>query len=341
MSPSLGERALFLIHPATDDCSLMKTTPGIAMKAYWEEQQITDLIEWSFAPHQQRQLRHLPDICVRPGGIRWEDIFMGSEPYEGIPISPEDRAVTVPGLELSLSPLLDEVPIGAPVRLSYYLDNRSPQPVPVPSSIGFKAGVVSGRVIDPTGTARRFSTMLRADGPGLVMLEPDGSVGHSLTLLRGRDGALFPYPGMHHVIVTLQWFVSGMLFSFSAETRVMVGPAVTEGHVRAAGTVLSTPDALLTLVIGGDHLVEGVEAIRTALAEPVLRPHYAYTEARRLMMPAGARKADIEQAASLIDDATVMSPAELARASAWIKARRGKAAQQLQKILRSKEKSIK
>jgi len=88
----------------------------------------------------------------------------------------------------------------------------------------------------------------------------------------------------------------------------------------AARKVLATPDALLTLALGGDHLENGIEAINAALKNPVLRPHFAYVEAKRLAQRFGNRKGDLKAAASLIDAATVMSPAEFRKAAQIIKA---------------------
>jgi gamma-glutamyl phosphate reductase len=101
----------------------------------------------------------------------------------------------------------------------------------------------------------------------------------------------------------------------TGETNIMVTPAVDEGHSEAALKVLSTPDALLTLVLGGDHLTDGIEAIQTAVENPVLRPHFAYVEARRLAKPFWDREADLEAASELIEDSTVMSPAEIEKAA--------------------------
>lgn len=99
----------------------------------------------------------------------------------------------------------------------------------------------------------------------------------------------------------------------------MVTSAVDQAHAEAALKVLSTPDTLLSLAIGGDHLYEGMAAIDAAIANPVLRPHFAYIEAKRMATRFRDRKADFGAAAKLIDSSTVMSPAELKRAAAWVK----------------------
>jgi hypothetical protein len=176
-------------------------------------------------------------------------------------------------------------------------------------------------VIDPTGTERTFSPLLRCveDLP-LETLAPKGSVRNSITLLRGAQGALFPLPGVHRIIVEAHWETGSVEAVVAGETEVMVASAVDEPHARAALKVLSTPDALLTLVLGGDHLDEGIEAIQTALTNPILRPHYALIEAKRVGERFGKRKANLKAAAELIDDATVMSQAEVQKTAAIVKA---------------------
>ncbi len=46
----------------------------------------------------------------------------------------------------------------------------------------------------------------------------------------------------------------------------------------------------------------------------MLRPHYAYIEAKRLATRFGKRKPQWERVEELIEDATVMSPAEVQKA---------------------------
>jgi hypothetical protein len=89
-------------------------------------------------------------------------------------------------------------------------------------------------------------------------------------------------------------------------------------HARAAAHVLSTPDALLTLVLGGDHLKDGVDAVKAALGNPVLRPHFAYIEAKRLCQGFFARQPELEQAAALLDGGTVLNASEARKAASML-----------------------
>jgi hypothetical protein len=120
--------------------------------------------------------------------------------------------------------------------------------------------------------------------------------------------------------------MTGVELSVSGETNVMVTGAQDEDHAHAALKVISTPDALLTLVLGGDHLPEGIETIQAALKTPVLRPHYAYLEAKRVGERFGKRKANLKAAAELIEEATVMSPAEIKKCSKLARAQGGETA---------------
>jgi hypothetical protein len=69
------------------------------------------------------------------------------------------------------------------------------------------------------------------------------------------------------------------------------------------------------LVVGGDHLAEGVSAIQAAVENPVLRPHYAYIESKRVARRFGKRRPDLSTARALIDETTVMSDSERAKAT--------------------------
>ena len=95
-------------------------------------------------------------------------------------------------------------------------------------------------------------------------------------------------------------------------------PAVDAAHADVARKLLATPETLLVLAFGGDHLKDGIAAIHAALGNPVLRPHFAFIEAKRVGQPFGRRKADPGAAAALIDATTVMNAAELRKARRMI-----------------------
>lgn len=297
----------------TVNLGFMNTTDVISASAT-STNPFPNNIQWSFANDDQKRLRHMPDIYVRSGGTPF------GASYATTPISPTDLVVEATGLSLEVSPLLESVPLGAPVRVNLSLTNKSDKPMEAPASLSLGSGFVKGKVSDPGGRVRTFSPLvLCVDDLPFRTLQPGESITNSLTLLRGGQGALFPTSGVHHITVEVRWDAGGVEAIVTGETSVMVMPAVDENHARVAAQVLSTPDALLTLVLGGDHLAEGIGAIQAALKNPVLHPHFAFVEAKRVAEGFGKRKANLKAASDLIDDSTVMSPAEVKRAAALVK----------------------
>jgi hypothetical protein len=299
--------AMGLYHNPVDN-GFMHTTPDIAANAV-PPVQFPDNILWSFSPEDQKRLRHMPDIWVRPGGISF------GAAYGTAPISPTDSVEEAEGLTLAVKPLLESVPIGAPVRLDFTITNDTDQALPVPASLSMKAGAVRGRVVDPSGVVRTFWPLVRCiEAEEIRELEPGKNVTDSVTILRGAEGALFPASGAYRVFVDLEWSLGEATIRLSGDAPVMITPPVDENHAAAALRVLTSPDALLTLVIGGDHLEDGIEAIRSALDNDVLAPHYAYIEAKRVGNRFGRREPDIDAVAQLLAEDTVMSGRERIKA---------------------------
>jgi hypothetical protein len=262
-------------------------------------------IQWSFNGEDARRLRHMPDPWVRPGMIPF------GQPYGSTPISPADMMDLSGALTLDVEPLLEAVPIGAPVRVRLVLTNESDGPLEVPESLSLKNEHVAGRTVDTAGIARTFRSVFRCvESHSHAVLAPGASMTADMTLLRGAEGALFPAAGMYRVEVELTWQVGGLPVRVSAGTPVMVTPPVDESHGRAAMRVLSSADLLLTVAIGGDHLEEGTAALKTALADSTLAPHYAAIEAKRLGRRFFDRKADPKAAIAAVSEDTVMSLSE-------------------------------
>jgi hypothetical protein len=296
--------------PVTEDFSFMNQTAR-AVERCTPESPITDRIKWNHADRNLFQLRHWPDIYVRPGGVEF-----GRANNTNPPITPVDRAVDVPGLELRVIPLEGhaEVPLGAPVRVELALKNGDTYALPIPTDLSLKSPHVSGTVTDPAGVARSFRSIFccdRAD-TGLNDLAPGAETLASLTLLRGGDGALFPSSGVHKVSVDITWSTAdALLCAIQASTTVMVTPPLSASHAAAAHKLLATPNTHLVLVLGGDHFTDGVEAVQQALKDKVLKPHYASVEAKRQASGYFGRKADCNTARDLIcGDGCVMSVAE-------------------------------
>lgn len=293
-------------------------------------------IQWSYHPDNLKQLRHYPDPYVRPGGVAFGGASMTTPP-----ITPTDLEIDVAELAIELSPLLGEVPLGAPVRIDFGLVNHGDRPISVPADLSLKGEAVAGHVVDPAGNERSFRTVVRcAEDHSFVSLAPGELRAESVTLMRGAEGALFGSPGVHRVVLEVHWEAEGMVATVRGETSVMVTGVVDARHAAAAHKVLSTPDAHLVLAIGGDHLDEGIAAIQAALDSPVLRPHFAVIEAKRLGRRFGRRKADPKAAADLIDNSTVMSGSEIGKMAKIAGAAGATVAKDLGKTLKSKAKGM-
>lgn len=301
--------AMGLFHNTVDN-GFMNTT-GVIASSGTAATPFPNNVQWSFAPDDEKRLRHYPDMFVRPGGVAF-----GGASSTTPPITPNDLEVEMEGLELRVSPVLEAIPLGAPVRVNIELINTSNQPVVTPASLSMKTGFVKGQVVDPSNATKTFLPLVRCieDHP-LTILEPGKSITHSLTLLRGGQGALFSTPGLHQIVVKLHWDCEGMEVVVSGQTTVLVTGTVDADHAALARQLLATPDTLLTLVLGGDHLSEGIKAIEAALDNPVLRPHFAYIEAKRWANRFGKREANLKAAAQLIDKTTIMSQVEEEKAA--------------------------
>jgi hypothetical protein len=294
------------------DFGVMNTTDVLARRA--TQPAFPENALWSFAADDRHRLRHLPDPWVRPGGIPF------GQSFESAPIADEAAAEAPAGLKLHVEPLLEVVPIGAPVRVEFRLSNHGRRPVEGPASLNVRDGAVRGRVIDPAGVERAFLPLIRCiDADETRELKPKEKLSHGITLLRGGDGALFPIPGVHRIVLEVTWRAGQRVATVSGETSVIVTGPETHKHAVAAHRMLTVPNAMLTLVLGGDHLKDGVSTIHRALACQQLTEHVAWIEAKRLAVPFFERPARLEQAVDLLDERTVMSQAEIARAAEIIK----------------------
>ena len=263
-------------------------------------------IQWSFNAADAQRLRHMPDPWVRPGIIPF------GQPYGYAPISPTDMMDMGGAMALRVEPLLDSVPIGAPVRVRVTLTNNIDAPIDAPQSVSLKSEHVSGRVVDPSGASRSFRSVMRCiEEHDHEVLKAGASIYADITLLRGSEGALFPSSGVHQVEIDVAWELDGMPVRVSARASIMVTPPMDGSHAKAALVTLAAPDLLLTLALGGDHLDEGVGALQTAMSEETLAPHFAVIEAKRVGRRFGSRRANPKAAIQCINADAVMSPSEV------------------------------
>jgi hypothetical protein len=299
--------ALGLYHPSAGDhgTHIMQTTDVIVANAS-AATPFPANISWQHSAADQKRLRHFPDHWVRPGG----QAFGGDYATAPLSVDAADGA-----LRLEVTPLLASVPLGAPVRVHVRLTNRSDGPLRVPASISLKRGALHGVVRGPARRDKTFRTCVLCVDEEIETCElaPGASLERDETLLRGREGPLFDAPGLHQIAVHLDWHDGDHTLRVSAETAVIVGSPVDEAHANAARDVLACPDLLLLLAFGGDHLADAQGALAKALDNPVLRPHFAFVEARRLSEAFFDREARLGEAEALLDADTVWSQSEKAK----------------------------
>lgn len=261
-----------------------------------------------FSPLSKGFLRHDMDVALRPGGLSFG--FRG-----------EDRqslatGVAAPdGLVIAAKTITPVAPLGAPVRIEIELTNTSKYAVRVPADIGLKGGRLGGRTKHAQGLVHRFRPFVRCnDSRRLQVLAPGDSLRASLTLLRGSDGPLFSAPGLTQVDLELAWVLNSRRVVLSCTAHVMVTPPEDAQHAALALELLTTPEAMLLMVMGDSELTQrGRDVIWKALSHKVLRPHYSYIEARRASRE--TRSADLHPSAAAAIQAgkCVASPAEARR----------------------------
>ena len=299
-----------LLHPQADGPTLISRTANIE-----DDPNFPNNIDWEFSGDSRRTLRHAPDSFVRPGGgMEFASNLPGALPADASEVSSADVSSTI---ELEAEPVTGTIPLGAPLRLELQLRNSSQREFVAPKRPDFDSGTLSGTVTGPGGVSRSFQTMLRelSDASTLEALAPEESRSHAVTLLRGADGPLFAAPGMHEIELTASWWVDGHRFHTRTTTQVLVTGVQSAKHAEAAKAVLSTPNTLVAMVVGGDHLDDAVEAFQTALESEVLRPHFDYLEARRRHKTPTAEPEDLAAVVAELDDSSVVSSREAAKLS--------------------------
>ncbi|KAF5135226.1 hypothetical protein E5D57_005870 [Metarhizium anisopliae] len=286
--------AFGLYHTEADHSFLARTVKilGDSTAAVPFDHQIT----WNYSNEDLKRLRHFPDAYVRPGSV---DFSLQNDEK---PRLPDDSAVDVPGLELTLMPLQVDVPLAAPVRISLAITNNGDAEIPVPKNFGLSSSFTSGIVTDSAGTARAFRPLVVYDCvEELAPLAKGKSARASLTLLGGPDGHLFQSSGLNTVTANVSWNVASghdgnmnqpAVVSLRGSTTVLVTPPVDAAHARAAHAILTTPSTQTLLVLGGRHLEDAIKAYEVALGDETLGRHFAAVEARRLVTKFFAEKPD-------------------------------------------------
>jgi len=235
-----------------------------------------------FSEGDKIRLIHLPDICVRPGGIPF-----GFE-YTTSRIGFHETTYRSRGFSLKVSPLHSIVPLGAPVRLEIQMVADAGYGLPRDIRLG--SGFVRGEVIDPKGVPRTFASIkscsekncaLNSSGctdPGWSAKEDANQRLSGLTLLRGPEGFLFAESGQYRIRVFVEWRDEGKLQSASAETDIFIKAIdlADEKHASLVTEVLRTPDLLYAIALPGTPH----ELVDRLIDDEELGPHYRYNAAR-------------------------------------------------------------
>lgn len=300
--------AMMLYHPDNSyENYIMQKTVHIARNAV-PPQEFPHNIQWAFSPRDTHLLCHLPDIAIRPGGVSF------GTPHYRLPVNVRDEIIEAEGLELEATPQLEVVPFGAPVRVNFSLINRSDGDKEVPGSLSMKTGHISGRVIDPSGAAQYFATIIHYTRDfRLQKLEAGKRLNHSVTLLWGTQGPLFPTSGFYRVILEVRWDQEGVEVRATGGTGIMVRDPIDDAQACAVLKIFSNPNSLLALAVGGDHIKKKYKAFDGALNHDELKPHYALVEAKRTGQFFKHRPPDLEAAVKIVKADTVMSRAEILR----------------------------
>ncbi|MBI1840102.1 MAG: hypothetical protein HYR88_04540 [Verrucomicrobia bacterium] len=274
-------------------------------------------MEWDFAPDDLERLRHWPDIVVRPGGNGPEAKLPGIDEFRIMPLlGGLDESLQEPQLTLEVSPLAEEFPLGAPVRLELTLTNRGERDFQAPI-LRFKSGNLGGSVRSPSGDELRFVPLSHnIDDLGLQAVEPGGTTRGAITLLSGPDGPLFPSPGRYSVTVETRVYRDRQFFSLSRSAEVYVAAIVNERQERVADLLLKRKETLLAFAIGGDSLDQGNQAINLAINNRILGPHYAVVRLKRLARGIGKVQGYLCEALEILtaegDQEPVLTTSELA-----------------------------
>jgi hypothetical protein len=307
--------AMGLYHNSINN-GFMHTTPDIAASAT-AANPFPNNILWNYAADDQNRLRHFPDIVVRPGGTPF-GISYGSIPISDAAARDDSNELQMDkeglfdeSLQLSVAPIMDVFPLGAPVRLDFSLANIGQMEIEVPEELSMKKVELYGYVTDPGGVRRSFSPVMRCvDAEKKTILKPGKKMGDSVTLLRGKDGPLFQQGGYHQIDLILEWDLNGVPVCLKGACTVMITPAMEEEHARVAKAIFDNADTHLVLVLGGDHLTDAVEVIQQALNNKILNPHYAYIEAKRLGKVFGKRKAQKDKVKALLQKEVIVNKKE-------------------------------
>jgi hypothetical protein len=244
------------------DNSIMTTTPSVAdvlgSATTGEAGVFPDDIRLEVNEHVRHHLIHMPDICVRPGGMTF-----GSGHGGGF-VPERDRYVFgIDELMLTVDVLENNVAIGEPVQIRYRVTNTGTESLPVPGDISIESTYATITVIDPKGRSKPMPTFVIApDTDGMPTLAPGESREAQTRVFWSTQGFGFTRPGTHVIDVAIMWTADGIPCLVRGQASVVVSAPLTALDDDAASTLLH-PQVGMFVALGGGamHLTEAVERL--------------------------------------------------------------------------------
>ncbi|MEO6713058.1 MAG: hypothetical protein ABIM89_06475, partial [Mycobacteriales bacterium] len=244
------------------DNSIMTTTPSVADvlggTASGDPGVFPDDISLEVNDHVRHHLIHMPDICVRPGGMTF-----GSG-HGGTFVPQADRyTFAIDELMVTVKVEHGDVAIGEPVLLLYELTNTGTETIPVPADIAVEATYTTITVIDPRGRSKEMPPyVIRCESAGLTELSPGASLKAETRVFWSTEGFAFTRPGTHVIDVAVMWTTDGVPCLVRGQASVAVSTPTSTGDDEAATTLLH-PEVGKFVALGGGapHLTEALSRL--------------------------------------------------------------------------------
>jgi hypothetical protein len=243
------------------DNSIMTTTPSVADVlggiATGEPGVFPDQINLAFNPTVRNHLAHMPDPVVRPGGWPFASWF-------GSLVQAADREWFRDD-ELSLTVTVDTptAAFGAPVRLTWTLENRATIPLTVPSDISLEALSAALTVEGDRGEVRQVRPfIIECEAVRLAPLDPGDSLTARYRVFWSSEGFALDRPGRHILTVGVGWSANGVPVGVRGSAEVWVdSPASARENSDAA--LVMHPEVGKWVALGGDayHLSDATDRL--------------------------------------------------------------------------------
>lgn len=249
---------------AGGDNSIMTTTPGVAERlrdaATGDPGIFPDDIRLETNEHVRHHLIHMPDICVRPGGMTF-----GSGHGGGF-VPERDRYIFGANeLLLTVTVPQPDVALGEPVLIRYELANTGAETLPVPADISVESTFAKITVIDPKGRSKAMpSYVITPDSDGVATLMAGESRKAETRVYWSTQGFAFTRPGTHVIDVTITWTADGVACLVRGQASVAVSAPLTALDDDAANVLLH-PQVGQYVALGGGapHLSEAVSRLNS------------------------------------------------------------------------------